>query len=89
MGTNTSAVLAVARSQSMCGTRQSVGSCGLETSLISVGVMPVVASTASHVLLFGEHAHAIFRELALQAAIGGIQQRHQQRVGEDGRRPCR
>src|SRR5271168_5336400 len=41
MGTNTSPVFAAARSHSTCGIRQSVGSCGLETSLISVLVAPV------------------------------------------------
>jgi len=35
------------------------------------------------VLLLGKHAHARFGQLALQAAIGGVQERQQHRVGED------
>jgi len=29
------------------------------------------------ILLFGEHAHAVFGQLALQPAIGGVEKRHQ------------
>jgi hypothetical protein len=35
-----------------------------------------------NVLLLGQHADAAFRQLALQAAVGRVEQRHQQRVGE-------
>jgi hypothetical protein len=75
MGTKTSVVFAVARSHNICGIRQSAGSCGLETSLISRFVTPCRNSGQLDILLPDQHADAVFRQLALQSATRGIQQR--------------
>jgi hypothetical protein len=47
IGMNTSVMFVVARSQSMCGIMQSVGRCGLDASLISMLVTPVVGFTSN------------------------------------------
>ena len=47
MGTKVSVAFGVARSHNMCGIKQSEGSCGLETSLISRFVAPVSELTSS------------------------------------------
>jgi hypothetical protein len=36
-----------------------------------------------NILLLRQHAHAVFRQFPLQTAVRRIQQRHQQRIGED------